>query len=146
MVGLPADWFGRFNLFSITICLSCVSSIGFWVPSVVIGDSHESVAKSLFIGFIVIYGLFTSAYVGLFFPALAELFGFTIMPRLAGVLYMMGDAVGLVTAPVAGILLRAHDSAGDSAQDYFSMATLCSPDGRFCSHRYLGEGRGKIRE
>lgn len=102
-VGFVADKIGRLDAFFLTTLLSSVSTAGLWVPSTVV--SSESSQKGLFIGFTILYGLFASAYIGLFSPALVELFGLENMPRITGIMYFMQGAAGFVGTPVAGVLV-----------------------------------------
>ncbi|PYH92153.1 MFS general substrate transporter [Aspergillus ellipticus CBS 707.79] len=104
-VGFVADKIGRMDSFFLTTLLSSVSTAGLWVPSTVAGGS-SSAGKGLFVGFTVLYGLLASAYIGLFSPALVELFGMENMPRITGIMYFLQGAAGFVGTPVAGVLVR----------------------------------------
>ncbi|KNG84870.1 monocarboxylate transporter [Aspergillus nomiae NRRL 13137] len=104
-VGFVADKIGRLDSFFLTTLLSSVSTAGLWVPSTVIGTANESSGRGLFIGFTILYGLFASAYIGLFSPALVEFFGMENMPRITGIMYFLQGAAGFVGTPVAGVLV-----------------------------------------
>ncbi|KAI9927020.1 hypothetical protein MW887_003401 [Aspergillus wentii] len=119
-VGFVADKIGRLDSFFLTTLLSSVSTAGLWVPSTVIGTTNVASGKGLFVGFTVLYGLFASAYIGLFSPALVELFGMANMPRITGIMYMLQGAAGLVGTPVAGVLV----SGSLVPDDYLYMAVF----------------------
>ncbi|PYI11012.1 MFS general substrate transporter [Aspergillus sclerotiicarbonarius CBS 121057] len=122
-VGFIADKIGRLDAFFLTTLLSSVSTAGLWTPSTVIGITDVSSGKRLFVGFTVVYGLFASAYIGLFSPALVELFGMDNMPRITGIMYMIQGAAGLVGTPVAGVLVRSLSSSVDP-EDCLYMAVF----------------------
>jgi MFS family permease len=77
--------------------------------------------KSLFVGFTVLYGLFASAYMGLFSPSLIEIFGIKDQPRIVGFMYMLQGAARLAGTPIAGALIRGH-SGKPVPEDYLYMA------------------------
>ncbi|KAE8408873.1 MFS general substrate transporter [Aspergillus pseudonomiae] len=104
-VGFVADKIGRLDSFFLTTLLSSVSTAGLWVPSTVIGTTNKSSGRGLFIGFTILYGLFASAYIGLFSPALVEFFGMENMPRITGIMYFLQGAAGFVGTPVVGVLV-----------------------------------------
>lgn len=122
-VGFIADRIGRLDSFFLTTLLSSVSTAGLWIPSTIIGTSNKSTGKGLFIGFTVIYGLFASAYIGLFSPALVEIFGMENLPRVTGIMYMLQGAAGLVGTPVAGVLVRSLRGSLAS-ENYLYMAVF----------------------
>ncbi|KAJ5716733.1 monocarboxylate transporter [Penicillium malachiteum] len=121
-VGFVADKVGRIDTFFLTTLLSFVSTAGLWIPSTILGTTDETSGKGLFIGFTILFGLFASAYIGLFSPALVELFGMENMPRITGIMYFLQGAAGFVGTPVAGVLAR---SLGvNSPDNYLYMAVF----------------------
>lgn len=122
-VGFVADRIGRLNSFFLTTLLSAVMTLGLWVSSIVSGEHDEHTARGLFIAFTVLYGLFASAYVGLFTPSLAELFGMRELPRVAGVMFMAQGIGSMIGTPVAGVLIRGNE-ATKTSEDYLGMAVL----------------------
>ncbi|RAH81614.1 MFS general substrate transporter [Aspergillus japonicus CBS 114.51] len=122
-VGYLADYLGRLNSFFVVTLLSAVGAVGLWIPSTLLGSSPHDLpaAKACFIVFTVLYGLFASAYIGLFSPALVELFGLEEMPRITGIMYMVQGAAGLVGTPVAGLLVRTSNGETTS-RSYLDMA------------------------
>ncbi|KAH8682070.1 major facilitator superfamily domain-containing protein [Xylariales sp. PMI_506] len=124
-VGFIADRIGRLNAFFLTTLISAVATAGLWISSISVGEDDEAMGRSLFIGFIVLYGLFASAFVSLFTPALVEIFGVQELPRLAGIMYMVQGMAAMVGTPVAGALLRSH-GIENSPNNYLSMAILVS--------------------
>ncbi|CAG7916974.1 unnamed protein product [Penicillium olsonii] len=121
-VGFVADKIGRLDSFFLTTLLSSVSTAGLWIPSTLLGATNETSGKGLFIGFTVLYGLFASAYIGLFSPALVELFGLDDMPRMTGIMYFLQGAAGFVGTPVAGVLVKSAGSL--SSENYLYMAVF----------------------
>ncbi|EWZ32921.1 hypothetical protein FOZG_14425 [Fusarium oxysporum Fo47] len=119
-VGFIADRIGRLDSFFLTTLLSCTSTAGLWVSSTVLGSSDVELGRALFITFTVVYGLFASAYIGLFSPALVELFGISEMPHITGIMYMLQGAAGLMGTPLAGFLVTESTSPGS----YLYMAVL----------------------
>ena len=122
-VGFISDRVGRLNSFFLTTLLTAIISLGLWVPSTLVGTVNESMARSLFISFTVLYGLFASAFISLFPVALIELFGVKELPRMAGVMYMLQGLATLVGTPVAGVLIPGHDGSRN-ANSYTPVAAL----------------------
>lgn len=115
-VGLVADKIGRLDSFVLTL-LSSVSTAAVWVTSTVVGANESR--KGLFIAFTILYGLFASAYIRLFSPALVELSGMDNMPRMTGIMYFLQGAAGFVGTPVAAVLIRSPGSTDPG--DYLYM-------------------------
>lgn len=124
-VGFVADRIGRLNSFFLTTVLCAAASLGLWVTSIAIGSSDQALGRSLFINFTVLYGLFASAYISLFPPALVELFGMKQLPRVTGIMYMMQGAAAMVGTPVAGVLIRSS-GAVTTPESCLGMAILVS--------------------
>lgn len=122
-VGFIADRVGRLDSLLVTTFLSAVSTAGFWIPSTVFAGNNIALSRGSFLTFTVIYGLFASAYIGLFSPTLLEIFGAKDQPQVVGFMYMLQGAAGLVGTPVAGALLRGP-SATSSPTDYLYMAVF----------------------
>ncbi|KAJ4111445.1 hypothetical protein NW768_011798 [Fusarium equiseti] len=118
-VGFVADRLGRLNSFFLTTFISAIATLGLWVPSILVGASNQELARSLFLSFTVLYGLFASAFISLFPAALVELFGVQELPRVAGIMYMLQGLSVLVGTPVAGLLTQ-----GYAPHDYIGMAAL----------------------
>ncbi|KAF5603831.1 monocarboxylate transporter [Fusarium subglutinans] len=119
-VGFIADRIGRLDKFFLTTLLSCTSTAGLWVSSTVLGPSDVEAGRALFIAFTVMYSLFASAHIGLFSPALVELFGISKMPHITGIMYMFQGAAGLMGTPLAGLLVTEDTDPGS----YLYMAVL----------------------
>ena len=122
-VGFVADKVGRLNAFFITTLVSAVVTLAFWIPSTLVGTDHEGAGRGLFIAFTVLYGLFASAYVSLFSPALIELFGLEELPRVSGVMYMMQGAATMAGIPLAGLLIQDHGVSREP-RDYMGMSLM----------------------
>lgn len=122
-VGFVADKIGRLDSFFLTTLLSSVSTAGLWIPSTVLGSANQSSGRGLFLGFTVLYGLFASAYIGLFSPALVEIFGMENLPRITGIMYFLQGAAGFVGTPVAGVLVRSLPSS-KATENYVYMAVF----------------------
>jgi MFS family permease len=104
VIGYLADRVGRLNALFITTLLSAFTTLGLWLPSVLLDGGETS--KSLFIAFALCYGVFASAYVSLFPTSLVELFGVQHFANVNGVLYMLRGLATMVGTPVAGALIR----------------------------------------
>ncbi|GKZ76443.1 hypothetical protein AnigIFM56816_006708 [Aspergillus niger] len=126
-IGYLADYIGRLNSFFLVTLLSAVGAVALWIPSTLLGSTlHDLMAaKGCFIVFTIFYGLFASAYIGLFSPALVELFGLQEMPRITGIMYMVQGAAGLVGTPVAGVMVRTYNGETTS-RSYLDMAIFVS--------------------
>ncbi len=122
-VGFVADKVGRLNAFFMTTFISAVAIFAFWIPSTLVGAENEGVSRSLFIVFTVLYGLFASAYVSLFSPALIELFGIEELPRVSGIMYMVQGAATMAGIPLAGLLVQDH-GVSRAPRDYMGMALM----------------------
>ncbi|KAI3549298.1 hypothetical protein CSPX01_02406 [Colletotrichum filicis] len=122
-IGLVADRIGRLNALFLTTVICAAVTLGLWVPSIAIGMGHESVARSLLVSFTVLYGIFASAYVSLFPPALVELFGMELMPQITGIMYMIMGVASMIGTPVAGALVRGHGEIKESG-DYMGMGVM----------------------
>ncbi|KAL1868074.1 hypothetical protein Daus18300_006055 [Diaporthe australafricana] len=122
-VGLVADRIGRINSFFLTTLISAAATLGLWVSSTQLGADNELAGRALFITFTVLYGLFASAFVSLFSPVLAELFGIQAIPRVSGMMYMMQGTAAIIGTPVAGVLIP-NDGVSRGPDDYLKMAIL----------------------
>ncbi|OHE94762.1 monocarboxylate transporter [Colletotrichum orchidophilum] len=122
-IGFVADRIGRLNALFITSVICAAVTFGLWVPSMAIGMSHEAVARPLFVSFAALYGIFASAYVSLFPPALVELFGMNQMPQITGIMYMIMGVASMIGTPVAGALVRGHGEIKTSG-DYMGMGIM----------------------
>jgi hypothetical protein len=119
-VGFVADRIGRLNAFFLTTFISALSIFAFWVASTLVSSDQEA-ARALYIAFTTMYGLFASAYVSLFSPAMMELFGLEDFPRVSGVMFMLQGAAALVGTPLAGLLVH-NEAISRSPKEYLSMA------------------------
>lgn len=122
-VGFVADKVGRLNAFFMTTLVSAVVTLAFWIPRTLVGTDREGVGRSLFIAFTVLYGLFASAYVSLFSPAMIELFGLEELPRVSGVMCMMQGAATMAGIPLAGLLIQDHGVSREP-RDYMGMSLM----------------------
>ncbi|KAH0344972.1 hypothetical protein KCU83_g8087, partial [Aureobasidium melanogenum] len=120
-VGFIADRLGRLNTFFFVTAISASATLGLWVPSTLLGADKEDTSLSLFIAYTVLYGLFASAYISLFTPALVELFGAQDLPDVSGVMYMTQGMASLVGTPLAGVLVRGQGDSNDPS-NYSHMA------------------------
>jgi len=115
-IGYIADRIGRVNTLFATTFISAVACLAFWLPSTFGGE------KSLFVAFIIAYGIFASAYISLFPTSLVEIFGVANYASVNGLLYMLRGMASLVGTPLAGLLIRGRDSgAGAGARSHGSF-------------------------
>ncbi|KAH6691318.1 monocarboxylate transporter [Plectosphaerella plurivora] len=122
-MGFVADRLGRLNSFLLVTFLAAASTLGLWLSSTLVGNVNESVARSLFVAFIVLYGLFASAFISLLPVAIVELYGVKEIPRMAGVIYLLQGLAVLVGTPVAGVLVPGNEVDRDPSS-YTSLAAL----------------------
>ncbi|KAF9877267.1 monocarboxylate transporter [Colletotrichum karsti] len=109
--GLLGDRLGRLNSYFLTTFITAVIIIGLWLPSTSVGNGNEAMSRQLFIAFTILYGLFASAFISLFPVALVELFGVDMLPRLAGVMYMLQGLGTLVGTPSAAVLISSYNGS-----------------------------------
>lgn len=138
-VGFIADRIGRLDSFFLTTLWSCVSTAGLWISSTVASDLGQG--RALFVAFIVMYGLFASAYIGLFSPALVELFCMSNMTHITAVMYMLQGAAGLVGTPVAGVLVSESPTPDSHPYTAVAVGTLM-----FISAIFSSMGKDRIDE
>ncbi|KAK9454380.1 MFS general substrate transporter [Dipodascopsis uninucleata] len=123
VIGHVADRVGRVNALFLTTLFSAISALGFWLPSTLGGVSTRS--QDLFITFVIIYGIFASAYVSLFPTCLFELFGAQNFTSVNGVLYMVRGMASMIGTPVGGVLIRSTTN-GFTPKAFVNMSLLVS--------------------
>ncbi|KAL4898858.1 hypothetical protein BDW74DRAFT_171927 [Aspergillus multicolor] len=120
-IGFLADYTGRLNAFFGVTLFSMLGTLGLWVPSTLVASRDGPAAKGCFIAFTICYGLFASAYVGLFSPVLVELFGRSQQPRISSVMYTVQGAASLLGTPLAGLMVRS-DNGVTTPREYLDTS------------------------
>jgi MFS family permease len=115
-LGYIADRTGRVNTLLVSTFISAVAALGLWFPSTSAAIDEGQKAKSLFVAFTILYGIFAGAYVSLFPTVLVELFGVQHFASVNGFLYMVRGFGTLLGTPIAGALI--HSSGAGVSTDF----------------------------
>ncbi|KAJ3358516.1 hypothetical protein GGF32_000358 [Allomyces javanicus] len=114
--GWIADWAGNINTYLLSVVLTAVSVMAFWLPA---GDS-----QAMLIVFAVMFGFWAGGFIALNATVAAQLFGVARLPSLLGLLYAATAAGNLAGSPIAGALITAaHRTDGvyaTPAKDYMT--------------------------
>ncbi|KAF2806997.1 putative MFS monocarboxylate transporter [Mytilinidion resinicola] len=129
VLGYIADRTGRLNTLLVCTIISAISALGLWFPSTSAAVGEGQKAKSLFIAFTILYGIFAGAYVSLFPTVLVELFGVQHFASVNGFLYMVRGFGTLLGTPIAGALIhssgaRVSTGFGHKAMDYTKPSVM----------------------
>jgi len=110
-MGFIADAAGRQNTLVLSVLGSAVTVVAFWLPSAH-GDD-----MSLWITFVITYGLFAGGYNSLFPTAVIEVFGAQAYASVNGFIYFIRGLGALWGSPVGGALV----AGGQHPQAYISL-------------------------
>lgn len=123
VIGYAADKLGRLNVLLVTTVLSAIAVFGFWLPATFAGDTISVKAgEVLFILFVISFGAFGSAYIGLFPASLIELFGVQHFTSVNGALYLVRGTGALLGTPLTGLLLPGQSALSGVAS--YERATI----------------------
>lgn len=111
LTGFAGDKFGRQNTLIFMITFSLISTLAFWLSSVLILGNG---AKGLWLAFIVFYGIAGGGYNALFPTMVAEVFGMRSYASVNGFMYFVRGLGAMVGSPVGGKLLGSGESRLDS--------------------------------
>ncbi|KAK6464900.1 major facilitator superfamily domain-containing protein [Scheffersomyces coipomensis] len=103
--GFGGDEIGRLNMIIICNLLSAVTVFGLWYVE----------SKSAYIGFIVLYGVFSGAIISLLPTCLLELFGAANYQSLSSIMYFCRGVGNFLGSPLAGLMIV---NSGVKASDY----------------------------
>lgn len=104
-IGILADRYGRINALLLSTGISAAATLVLWLPSAMLAS------RGAFVAYVILYGLFASAYVSLFPASLVELFGPAHFRNVNGVLYAIRGLAALAGTPTAGALIRNYNPA-----------------------------------
>ena len=106
IIGLLADRYGRLNALLAATLVSALASVALWLPSTFLAS------RGFFLAYVILYGVFASAYVSLFPSVTLEVFGPAQFPAVYSTLYQMRGLATFVGTPVAGALVRGAGGGG----------------------------------
>jgi len=99
ITGILGDKFGRQNTLILTVLLSFISVIGFWLSSAI------SSSQTFWILFVIFYGVAGGGYNALFPTTVAEVFGLQAYASVNGFMYFMRGMGAMVGSPIGGKIL-----------------------------------------
>jgi MFS family permease len=99
VIGFAGDKFGRQNTLIFMITLSLLSTLAFWLTSLLSGQ------RGLWLAFIVFYGIAGGGYNALFPTMVAEVFGMRNYASVNGFMYFVRGLGAMVGSPVGGKIL-----------------------------------------
>jgi MFS family permease len=99
VIGFAGDKFGRQNTLIFMITLSLLSTLAFWLTSLLSGQ------RGLWLTFIVFYGIAGGGYNALFPTMVAEVFGMRNYASVNGFMYFVRGLGAMVGSPVGGKML-----------------------------------------
>ena len=102
LTGFAGDAFGRQNVLIITVLGSAVAVCGLWLGSAI----HDN--QTLWLLFVVLYGIWAGGYNSLFPTTIAEVFGIHAYASVNGFMYFMRGLGALFGSPVGGAILGAE--------------------------------------
>lgn len=106
LTGFAADKFGRQNTLIFMVSFSLISTVAFWLGSLVGGSS----GGGLWLAFVVFYGIAGGGYNALFPTMVAEVFGMQNYASVNGFMYFVRGLGAMVGSPVGGLILGSGDS------------------------------------
>ena len=99
LAGIAGDRLGRQNTLILTIIGSAVAVCGFWLGSVL------NSSKSLWLIFVISYGIFAGGYNALYPTTNAETFGLHAYTSVNGFIYFIRGMSALFGSPAGGVIL-----------------------------------------
>ena len=99
LAGIAGDSLGRQNTLILTIIGSAVAVCGFWLGSVL------NSSKSLWLIFVISYGIFAGGYNALYPTTIAETFGLHAYASVNGFIYFIRGMGALFGSPAGGVIL-----------------------------------------
>lgn len=118
LTGFAGDAFGRQNVLILTILGSAVAVSGLWLGSVSNGS------QTLWILFVVFYGVWAGGYNSLFPTTIAEVFGIHAYASVNGFVYFVRGLGSFFGSPVAGTILGENTRKNYLDVVYFDSALL----------------------
>ncbi|KAF7941283.1 hypothetical protein BELL_0001g00230 [Botrytis elliptica] len=100
MTGFAGDRFGRQNTLILTVVLCVISVLGFWL-----GSTTANGNKTLWLLFVIFYGVAGGGYNALFPTTVAEVFGLQAYASVNGFIYFVRGLGTMLGSPVGGKIL-----------------------------------------
>lgn len=107
-MGYIADMTGRQNVLILTTLLSSITVAALWI------SSANQASHSIWIAFIILYGLFSAGYNALFPTTVSELFGTQAYASINGFLYFIRGLGATWGPPIGGLMIPSADGKPSS--------------------------------
>lgn len=142
LTGFAGDAFGRQNMLVLTTVGSAVAVCGLWLASA------ESESRTLWLLFVVFYGVWAGGYNSLFPTTIAEVFGIHAYASVNGIVYFMRGIGAFFGSPVGGAILGESKVGNYLNVVYFDSALLFGASACVIGVRYfdaLEKGSWRVR-
>jgi MFS family permease len=142
LTGAAGDFLGRQNILIATVLGCAIAVAGFWLGSI----THDS--QTLWLMFVVFYGVFSGGYNALFPTTIAEVFGVQAYASVNGFMYFVRGLGSFFGSPVAGTLLGEGQPNGYLKVAYLDTALLFGASACVIGVRYfdsMDKGHFKLK-
>ena len=119
LTGIAGDKFGRQNTLVCTVICSAITVVAFWLNSTA-GDGN----RTLWIMFVVFYGVAGGGYNALFPTTVVDVFGLQAYASVNGFMYFVRGLGAMVGSPVGGKILGQSDLGNYRNVVWFDAALL----------------------
>lgn len=119
LTGVAGDQFGRQNTLILTVICSAITVLAFWLGSTA-GDGSQS----LWVMFVVFYGVAGGGYNALFPTTVVEIFGLQAYASVNGFIYFVRGLGAMVGSPVGGKILGQSQLQNYRNMVWFDAALL----------------------
>ena len=140
--GYAGDRLGRQNVLVVTTLGSAIAVSGLWLKSAISGD------QTIWIYFVVLYGIFAGGYNALFPTTISEVFGIQAYASVNGFIYFIRGIGSFFGSPAGGAILGPGLRENYVNVVYFDLAllfgaTMCVMGVRYFDAREKGGWRMK---
>ncbi len=119
LTGVAGDKFGRQNTLILTVIFSAVTVLAFWLNSTA-GEGSQT----LWVMFVVFYGVAGGGYNALFPTTVVEVFGLQAYASVNGFMYFVRGLGAMVGSPVGGRILGQSELRNYRSVVWFDAALL----------------------
>jgi MFS family permease len=119
LTGIAGDRFGRQNTLILTVVCSAITVVTFWLSSTA-GDGNQT----LWVMFVVFYGVAGGGYNALFPTTVVEVFGLQAYASVNGFMYFVRGLGAMVGSPVGGKILGQSELGNYRDVVWFDAALL----------------------
>lgn len=109
LAGYAGDKFGRQNTLIVTVVVSAMTVVAFWLTSVDANGGNQA----LWVLFIVFYGVAGGGYNALFPTTVVEVFGLQAYASVNGFMYFVRGLGAMVGSPIGGQILGGRGGEAD---------------------------------